>query len=53
MPDSPRWCQFCKDWGDHHTDRCPVEADRDRKLAEAEAHTQANYERAIAGVRAR
>lgn len=20
--DSPRWCDRCQHWGDHHTDRC-------------------------------
>jgi hypothetical protein len=22
--DSPRWCDTCQEWGEHHTDRCPV-----------------------------
>lgn len=22
-PDSPRWCDRCRRWGDHHTDRHP------------------------------
>lgn len=24
MSDSPRWCEHCKQHGDHHTDRCDV-----------------------------
>lgn len=23
MSDSPRWCDICIAYGDHHTDRCP------------------------------
>jgi hypothetical protein len=23
VTDSPRWCARCREWGDHHTDRCP------------------------------
>lgn len=49
MPDSPRYCMFCETWGDHHTDRCPIEPDRDAKLADAERKTQAAYERATKG----
>jgi hypothetical protein len=26
MADSPRWCDHCKAWGNHHTDRCPGKA---------------------------
>lgn len=25
--DSPRWCEKCKAYGDHHTDRCEVPTD--------------------------
>lgn len=47
MPDSARWCMFCKAWGDHHTDRCPVTPDRDERLAEATRKT----DEALAAIR--
>lgn len=28
--DSPRWCETCQAWGDHHTDRHPVEVTKVR-----------------------
>jgi hypothetical protein len=28
MPDSPRWCEQCGAYGDHHTDRHPTQAAR-------------------------
>ena len=24
-PDSPRWCEHCQAWGNHHTDRCAAD----------------------------
>jgi hypothetical protein len=30
-PDSPRFCEWCESFGEHHTDRCPERAKAERE----------------------
>lgn len=60
MIDSPRWCEVCKGWGDHHTDRHPSETQRQGDMVPVTVmaadgpvivmHTQAEYEQLWQGV---
>jgi cytidine deaminase len=35
MTDSPRWCDNHKEYGDHHTDRCPDKSSRELTFKDA------------------
>lgn len=36
--DSPRWCETCQLWGEHHTDRCPYRVAAQPNLSAADGH---------------